>query len=231
MTDFAELLSRIDRRLEAVGISERKACLSSGQKPDCIRTIRRGHPPTREKLRKLAKVLDCPLEYLEEAAPDIRLGNAGLVGAAPFVVSDDEAPPGYVYVPRLGVRMGLGAPGSLEDDPLDEPALLPERLIRTELRGQPTDFLSVEVEGPSMSPVLESGDQVLVDRRRTSPTQPGIFAIDEGIGLVAKWIEFVAHSEPPRLRVKSHNPIFEPYEVLAEHAKIIGRVVWYARRL
>lgn len=228
MADFTELLARIDRRLEAMGLSERKACLSSGQKVDCIRTIRRGHPPTREKLRKLALVLDCPVSYLEEAAPDIRLGEDA-PPAEPDAV--DEAPAGYVYVPRLAARMGLGGPGSLDGDPLDEPALMPERLIRVELRGQPTDFLSIEVEGPSMSPVLESGDQVLVDRRRKNPAQPGVFAIDEGIGLVAKWIEYVPHSDPARLRVKSQNPVFEPYEVLADQARIIGRVVWFARRM
>ena len=37
------LLQRIEARLKATGLSERKACLKAGLKVDAIRTIRRGN--------------------------------------------------------------------------------------------------------------------------------------------------------------------------------------------
>ena len=111
------------------------------------------------------------------------------------------------------------------------PILVPATLIRGELRGEPLDFLFMEVEGQSMEPILLSGDRVLIDRRKTNPTQAGLFAMYDGFGLVAKWVERVPKSEPPSLRIKSENERFSDYDVLVEEARIIGRIVWDARKL
>lgn len=73
--DTTALMERIRERLKAVGLSERKACLLAGLKVDAIRVIRRGHAVRRETLRLLAPVLQCPLEYLEEVAPDVLLNS------------------------------------------------------------------------------------------------------------------------------------------------------------
>lgn len=68
----AELLRRIEERLAAVGLSERKACLNAQIGVDFIRDIRRrDHSPKAEKLSLLARVLQCPVSYLVDAVmPD-----------------------------------------------------------------------------------------------------------------------------------------------------------------
>lgn len=77
MADNSALLDRIQLRLNALGLSERKACIKAGPPAglDSIRLLRRGHPPRREVLRVLAQALECPLEYLEEVAPDVRVDS------------------------------------------------------------------------------------------------------------------------------------------------------------
>jgi phage repressor protein C with HTH and peptisase S24 domain len=109
--------------------------------------------------------------------------------------------------------------------------LIPESLIRTELGGDPEDFRLVRIEGSTMSPVLEHGDQVIVDHRRQIPAEPGLFLLDEGMGPVARWVQYIPGSDPPRYRISSENPRFDAYEVAATGAKLIGRIVWYARRV
>ena len=73
---LVDLLARIDGRLRELGISERKACITGGLKVDAVRTIRRGHPPTLNKLTRLAKVLDVPFCIADATA----LTEAGYVG-------------------------------------------------------------------------------------------------------------------------------------------------------
>ena len=52
----------------------------------------------------------------------------------------------------------------------------------------------------------------------------------DGMGLVAKRVEHVPNSDPPKIVVKSVNREYET-EREAEEVHIIGRVVWTSRRL
>jgi phage repressor protein C with HTH and peptisase S24 domain len=47
-----------------------------------------------------------------------------------------------------------------------------------------------------MEPLLASGDRVLIDTSQRVPVPPGIFAIWDGMGLVAKRIEHEPNSDP-----------------------------------
>lgn len=142
-----------------------------------------------------------------------------------------EARSRYVEVMTAEVRLGLGGGGAGEDDFIGEPQLMPVSLIEGELRGHGSDFLLYDVQGGSMSPDLLSGDRVLIDRRKTNPSEPGIFALFDGFGLVAKLVERVARSDPPQIRILSRDPDLTPHEATLDEVRIIGRVVWYARRI
>ena len=82
-----------------------------------------------------------------------------------------------------------------------------------------------------MAPTLHDGDTVLVDLSRTAPTPPGIFVLHDGMGLVAKRLEHVPMSDPPRVRIISDNPLYSPYEGVAGEINIIGRIRWFAREV
>ncbi|MDE3023725.1 MAG: S24 family peptidase [Pseudomonadota bacterium] len=219
--DTEIILGRLEARITELGISERKACLLAGLKVDSVRQIRRGFAPKVATLLALSKALEVPVSYFTSG---IDFAEEGADDPADQIL-------GYVSVPTLETRAGMGGGGFGDEDMLNGPTMLPERLIRTELRGEPTDFVVMEVEGQSMQPTLESGDQVLVDRRKKNPSNGGLFALWDGFGIVVKWVERVANSNPPSLRIASENKVFQPYEILAEEANIIGRIVWYARKL
>ena len=95
-----------------------------------------------------------------------------------------------------------------------------------EFRAKPDDLRMITVDGDSMEPLLSSGDRILIDVSRQVPVPPGIFVIWDGMGLVAKRIEHVPHSEPPRVVLKSLNPEYDSYERLAEEVRLVGRAVW-----
>jgi phage repressor protein C with HTH and peptisase S24 domain len=53
----------------------------------------------------------------------------------------------------------------------------------------------------------------------------------DGIGLVAKRLDHITNSDPPRVRIISDNPLYKPYEGGGDEVNIIGRIRWFAREM
>jgi phage repressor protein C with HTH and peptisase S24 domain len=141
---------------------------------------------------------------------------------------DDEYDLTYVDVTVLPSYAGMGGGGTGEGE--REIAKLPRRLIEEELRGKPSDFELIDVRGDSMQPDFEHGDQILIDKRDRDPRQPGPFALFDGDGYVVKLVERI----PQRrgwYRIFSANERYTPYEIEEQETTIMGRPVWFARRL
>lgn len=123
---------------------------------------------------------------------------------------------------------GAGGGGSGEGDQIL--AKLPRRLIRDELRGRPSDFELIDVRGDSMIPDFAHGDQILIDKRDRDPRQPGPFVLWDEDGYVVKLVERI----PQRrgwYRVFSANTRYSAYEIEETATTILGRPVWFSRRL
>lgn len=135
----------------------------------------------------------------------------------------------YVPIPFLEVKAGMGA-GQLPEEVMGATRLFEASLIRS-LRAHPDQLISMDLDGQSMEPLLFSGDQILINRAKANISEPGIFVLFDGDGVVCKWVERVHGSSPPRLRIFSENKRFHEYQILAEEAVIYGRVVWFARRM
>ena len=187
---------------------------------------RRAAAPRSPNLKKIADFCGRTIDELYDETLADRLAK----GVTLYVTSSLAASR-YVEVNTLDVRLGAGGGGSGEEDFIGEPELLPISLVEGELQGKGSDFLLMEVEGTSMVPELLSGDRVLIDRRKTNPSQPGIFALFDGFGKVAKLIERVPRSDPPQLWILSRDPALTPYQATLDEARIIGRIVWIARRV
>jgi hypothetical protein len=185
-----------------------------------------------DKLARLAEVTGRSLEFLLSGS------EATWRATFPLCRSDTHA------IPEIDVRAGMGGGGEVAvqyvpdgnggmtaaDDVRAEWGL-PENYLRSELRIAPAQARIVEVQGDSMEPTLRSGERVMVDLADTRPSPPGIFALWDGYGVVVKRIEHILNSDPPRLRISSDNAHHREYELTAEEVRIIGRIVWAARRL
>lgn len=154
--------------------------------------------------------------------------------------ADDEAaaprpqqvPEGFIGIAEIDVRASAG-PGAFHEG-LEETKvtwLFPEAMVRHEFRAPPKELRMITVDGDSMEPLLSSGDRILIDTSQRVPVPPGIFVIWDGMGLVAKRVEHIPHSDPPKVLIKSINPEYQAYERIAEEVNVVGRVVWLARRV
>jgi hypothetical protein len=148
------------------------------------------------------------------------------------VAADAPLGGGFARVVELDVRTSAG-PGAFHDDPEEASAawLFPEAVVRHEFRARAEDLRLISVHGDSMAPLLAPGDRILVDTAQRVPVPPGLFVIWDGLGVVAKRVEHIPHSEPPRVLIRSVSADYQAYERDAGGVSIIGRVIWMARRL
>jgi phage repressor protein C with HTH and peptisase S24 domain len=81
---------------------------------------------------------------------------------------------------------------------------------------------AIRVEGDSMEPLLNDGDEILVDRS-PRPFRDGIHVVRLGDTLMVKRL---ASAGPGRIALLSQNLAYPPVEVATGEVEIIGRVVW-----
>jgi len=218
--------SDIIERLRAAGIPHVKIAAALGRaQPAATRLMRGERQLKANEIPKLEELLrnETAQKIVERA-----------FSKKPAPPSQPDAPPtgedenAYMPIEVLPTYAGAGGGGTGEGEP--ETALVPRRLIVGELRGQQADFLLINIRGDSMEPDFRHGDQILIDRRDKSPAQPGPFALWDG-----EWGEYVLKNverdHSGRLRIFSSNPKYQHESLPADQTRIIGRPVWYGRRL
>lgn len=132
----------------------------------------------------------------------------------------------WVEVPRLDLGASAG-PGRVAGD---EAAFDTFRFSRRWLAEQGLEraqLSALRVEGDSMEPLLNNGDEILLDCS-PRPFRDGIHVVRLGDTLMVKR---VANAGPGRVALLSQNFAYPPVEVAAEEVAIIGRVVWKGGRV
>jgi phage repressor protein C with HTH and peptisase S24 domain len=135
-------------------------------------------------------------------------------------------PAAWIEVPRLDLGASAG-PGRMAGD---EAAFDTFRFSRRWLAEQGLDgaqLSAITVAGDSMEPLLNDGDEILVDCSER-PFRDGIHVVRLGDTLLVKR---VAQAGAGRLALLSQNLAYPPVEVAADEVTIIGRVVWKGGRV
>lgn len=174
---------------------------------------------------------------LDVDIPGVQLGAAG-------IKTRPKPSPQPIGIPEIDIRAGMGGGGlalldyrtddnggTTEVDAVRGRWDLPVDYLTRELHVIPSGVRIIEVQGDSMYPTLQPGDRVMVDTNDRTPSPPGIFALWDGLGTVVKRVEFIPNTDPLRFVISSDNPAQQKYERTAEELNIIGRIVWYGRRM
>lgn len=128
-------------------------------------------------------------------------------------------------IPRLALdaSAGPGAVGAAEI-PYDT-IRFSQRWLR-EMGLEAGDLSAIRVEGDSMVPDLNHGDEIVVDRARR--TGEGIFVVRIGDALHVKRLRLAAAG---RIVLVSANPAYPPLDLPRGEVEIVGRVVWKGGRV
>jgi phage repressor protein C with HTH and peptisase S24 domain len=132
----------------------------------------------------------------------------------------------WVDVPRLDLGASAG-PGAIAGGEGGFDTFRFSRRWLTEQGLERAELSAIRVEGDSMEPLLNDGDEILVDRS-PRPFRDGIHVVRLGETLMVKR---VASAGPGRIALLSQNLAYPPVEVAADEVAIIGRVVWKGGRV
>ena len=138
---------------------------------------------------------------------------------------------GLVAVNRTAVRASAG-PGAIVSEESGRPYFaFDERWLKA-LTGSPSDKLSIiRVEGDSMAPTLNPGDDILVDLAdREERLRDVVYVLRIDDTLVVKRIAL--HPIGGRVTVQSDNPAYPDWpDCDLASLNCIGRVIWAGRKL
>jgi phage repressor protein C with HTH and peptisase S24 domain len=215
---------RLRARLRQLGMSVAQVAREAEVNRSFVYDILRGRSqvPNLDNLGRIARAIMVDADWL-------LTGKGRIDGSDPISPEFDHEFVAIQYVPA---RPSMGGGSVVEGNERSGRDFHFRRAwIRDGLKAAPSMLRVMTVQGDSMVPTLDDGDVILVDLNQRSPYPPGVFVLHDGMGLVAKRLEHVAMSDPPRLRIISDNDRYTPYECTAEEVNIIGRVRWYGRTL
>ena len=185
-----------------------------GRNPAYIQQfVRRGVPKRlkEEERRKLARYFS--------------ISEALLGGPA------DEGPNGLVNIKRHPVMVSAG-PGAIVAEELGKPYFgFDERWLKALTATPPSQLSIVRVEGDSMAPTLNAGDDILVDLGDAADRlRDGIYVLRIDDALVVK--RLALNPIGRRVTVQSDNPAYSDWpDCRLDTINCIGRVIWSGRKI
>ena len=177
--------------------------------------VRRGVPKRlkEEERRKLARYFSIP---------------ETLLGGPP---ESEQPASGLLSVKRHPVSVSAG-PGAVVTEELGKPYFaFDERWLKALTASQPSKLSIVRVEGDSMAPTLNAGDDILVDLGdSTDRLRDGIYVLRIDDAVVVK--RLALNPTGRRVTVQSDNPAYPDWpDCNLADIKVIGRVIWSGRRI
>jgi phage repressor protein C with HTH and peptisase S24 domain len=187
-----------------------------GRNPAYIQQfVRRGVPKRlkEEERRKLAQYFSV---------------SEALLGGPP---ETEAAPNGLVSVKRHPVSVSAG-PGAVVTEELGKPYFaFDERWLKSLTASTPGKLSIVRVEGDSMSPTLNAGDDVLVDLGDSGDRlRDGIYVLRIDDSVVVK--RLALNPMGRRATIQSDNPAYPDWpDCGLDEINCIGRVIWSGRKI
>jgi hypothetical protein len=136
---------------------------------------------------------------------------------------------GLRLVPKLAVGASAGAGALTDAEALAGKVGFDEAWLR-KMGVDPAQISLIRVEGDSMQPTLNDGDDIMVDNAAAGrPLKDGVHVLRMDDVLMVKRIKV---AKAGRLSVLSDNPAYPSWPDLdASALTVLGRVVWVGRKL
>ncbi|RYY29008.1 MAG: helix-turn-helix transcriptional regulator [Sphingomonadales bacterium] len=169
-------------------------------------------------------------QYLKRGTPRVlaeadRGKLARYMGVPEAALGGHAAADNVVEIARIDVRASAGPGGLVDNEARRQPGMFPPAMLR-QLGVRPGAASMIAVRGDSMSPLLEDGDEILVDGdQRTVRGRGGVFVLRLDGELMVKRLRPALGG----IEVVSDNPDY-PVRFVRE-VEVLGRVAWLGRAL
>lgn len=222
MTDYdADPRAALDRLLTEKGVDYAQLSARIGRNPAYIQQyIKRGSP------RRLAEEDRARIAAYLGVSESLLGGPARRVAASPSLSRAAD----MVLVPKLAIGASAGAGAIAEGEPVEAQVAFDPKWLR-DLGADPRALSIIRVEGDSMAPTLNDGDDIMVDGGDAAARlRDGIYVLRMDDVLMVKRI--ARAPGPGRVSVISDNPHYRSWDDLPLSAiRLVGRVIWTGRRV
>ncbi|AJA07564.1 putative phage repressor [Sphingopyxis fribergensis] len=221
MADFdQDPRAALDRLLTERGIDYARISQVIGRNPAYIQQyIKRGSP------RRLGE------QDRARIAAYLGVSEAMLGGPVQRIATPARVRgPGMILVPKLAIGASAGAGASVDGEAVEGEVAFDPKWLR-DLGADPRALSIIRVEGDSMAPTLDDGDDILVDGGDAAARlRDGIYVLRMDDVLMVKRVARAPGQG--RISVISDNPHYRSWDDLPmASVQLVGRVVWTGRRV
>lgn len=145
------------------------------------------------------------------------------------VAQPTPKPDALVQVKVFDVTASAGHGALVEAEQVVDEVGFSPNYIRSMTVAKPNDLSIIGVKGDSMEPTLLDGDQVLVDMSKRSLDFDGLFVLRYGDALHVKRVG--RHRQRGFVTITSDNDQYRQIEAGYDEVDVIGRVLWFGRKV
>lgn len=132
-------------------------------------------------------------------------------------------------VPVYDVQASAGFGALIDYEEQTHSLAFPPDYLRKLTGGSVKNLVIISVKGDSMEPTLLDDDIVLVDRSKTHIGYEGMFVLQHNDTLLVKRSGMAARSG--FVTLISDNKSYPPIEASLTELKVVGKVLWYGRKV
>lgn len=148
----------------------------------------------------------------------------------PFVVPNgDPTPEGSSLVPVYDVEASAGHGAIVDAEDHVSNLAFSTQYLREMTSAKGKQLAVVRVKGDSMSPTIQDDDMVMVDTTKTSLDYDGLFVLRIGEAFHIKRIGRGARKAT--VTVISDNSLYPPVDTERAEIEVVGKVIWYGRKV
>lgn len=150
-------------------------------------------------------------------------------GAASAGLAEPEPQQFTALIPVYDVSASAGDGAVVEYEPIADQLAFPRDYLKKLTKSNPRNLAIISVKGDSMEPTLKDDDIVLLDASKTSLHFDGLFVLRFGDALHVKRVTRSARQG--FITILSDNSTYPPQEHAAGDVAVIGKVLWYGRKV
>jgi transcriptional regulator with XRE-family HTH domain len=216
------MIDRLKKEMKRIGINARELSDRASVGRSFVYDILNGKSsnPTTQKIAAVAEILGVSVPYL----------ITGSSNDNDIIEHYHESHIGIPEIDLLTRKTGHLVPDILTDRPLH---FFQKEFLKMNGLNDHAALRVFRIKGETMAPTLKDGDMVLLNCGQIYPSPPGIFLIHDASGIVPKRIEAIPQvgGGHVNFQVSSDNTQYASYSRTASDVSILGRVVWFSRRL
>lgn len=184
--------------------------------------------PSVEYLSFLAEKLDANPEWLMLGRGNMFIDKSKVKEGGKL--PDDLTPNDFLFIPMIDLKAAAGGGVIVDTEKVkDFIAFTKDWLFKT-VTAPVNELVMFLTKGDSMSPTINDGDMLLVDKSDTVLKSEGIYVIRMDDSLIVKRVQKLPDK---KAEIISDNSVYKPFviDLTDETISVIGKVVWFGRQI